>query len=511
MIRCIGTLILSVVCAYTQNLLQNPGFESWQSGIPEYWDIDDSVHIFQEYAIVHGGNCSAKESLLTQEQGRADLHQGRFEVQPNTEYIFTVWVYDNDDGGRVRHGIDWYPTGSQWHSRFSRDSTAWQELVLQAMSPSNVESATVLVRAYDSAATWDGGAVFYVDDASFSAVAAQPPFLVRSWHMPMNPGNSIEVDVYAKVTDDGTVVYDTMYYGVNNLSSLTAVTHTSVNHDTFQYSIPGCVDGDTVFYFHTFIDDDGLVTVSDTNAYYVGVCGLFINEVHYDSPGSDSGCFVEIVGDGGRVLDGFSVVGINGSNGSQYTVVELAGHVIPADGFFVIAQDSSVAHHDTVTQEINLQNGPDNVELRFHGIVVEALGYGTQNGWVFTGEWSPALDVSNGHCLGRYPDGYDSDHNAVDFHDYTIHTPGTENPIVSGYEHNRGCIPFIKHPNPVRQNTTFGTLLTHEAHYPAAVYNTLGQIVLHARSPGTRLTLPCGVYFVKAVDSRQHVKIVVVD
>ena len=509
--RCIGTLILSLVCAYTQNLLQNPGFESWSSGMPEHWNIDDSIRVFQDYTTVHSGSCSAKESLFTQEQGRADLYQGRCAVHPNTEYIFTVWIYDNDEAGRIRHGVDWYPTGSQWHSRFSTDSTAWQELTLHTISPSDAESAMVFVRAYDSAATWDGGAAFYVDDASFAAVAEQPPFLVRAWHMPMNPSDNSPVDVYAKVTDDGVITVDTLYYGVNNLSSPNTITHATVSYDTFQYIIPGCADGDTVFYYLMFIDNDKLATLSDTHAYYVGTCGLAINELHYDSPGSDSGCYLEIFGDGGFVLDGFSVVGVNGSNGSHYATVDLSGHVIPADGFFVIAQDSTVANHDMVTQEINLQNGPDNVELRFHSIVVEALGYGTPDGWVFTGEWSPAPDVAQAHCLGRYPDGYDSDHNMVDFHDYTVHTPGEGNPIVSSHDMSHKGVLFAAMTNPVRSNVTFGTLLAQDASYPVAVYNTLGQIVLRACSPTARLMVPCGVYFLKTAETVQHLKIVVVD
>lgn len=508
--RCINALILLAVCAYTQNLLQNPGFETWSSGMPEHWDIDDSISVFQEYTTVHSGNCSAQDSLFTQEQGCADLFQGRFAVHPNTEYVFTVWIYDNDGAGRIRHGVDWYPTGSQWHSRFSKDTTAWQELTMHAVSPSDAESAMAFVRAYDSAAAWDGGAIFFIDDASFSAVQEQPPFLVRAWHMPMNPDDGNPVDVYARATDDGIIVFDTLYYGINDLAQPTAMTHAGVSDDTLQYIIPGCAEGDTVFYYLVLVDDDALTTVSDTHAYYVGDCGLAINEVAYDSPGPDSGCYIEIYGDGGYALDGFTVVGVNGSNGLPYVTVELVGHTLPADGFFVIAQDSSVPNYDMVTQEINLQNGPDNVELRFHNIVVEALGYGTPNGWFFTGEWSPAPDVAQDHCLGRYPDGYDSDHNMIDFHDYTVHTPGAGNPIVSSYSRKCEKVSFTIIRNPVKQNMTCGSLLTDATSYPVVVYNTLGQIVLRATSPRVRLVLPCGIYFLKT-NCAQQLKIVVVD
>lgn len=508
---CIAMLILSVVWAHSQNLLHNPGFESWNSGMPEYWSADDSIIVFQEPGIIHGGIYSAKESLCTQAQTLADLYQGRLAVQPNTEYTFTIWVYDSDPAGRIRHGIDWYPTGSSWYSQYSTDTLGWQELILHARSPADAESAMVQIRAYDSAATWDGGAIFYVDDASFSAVPDQPPVIVRVWHMPVNPDGNSTVDVYAKVTDDGSISFDTLFYGINNLVTPSTITHTAVSHDTFRYAVPGHGEGDTVLYYHRFIDNDGHSTYSDTYAYYVGAIELVINEVLYDVPGTDSACFLELFGTGGMMLDGISVVGVNGMNGSDYATIDLSGHVLPQDGFFVIAQDITVTNADTVTQEINLQNGPDNVELRFNGITVDALGYGTLGGWYFTGEWSPAADVAAAHCLGRYPDGYDSDHNVIDFHDYTIQTPGEGNPVVVSMDASEDTPVCRMQPNPVTKGSMVGSVVGASAVFPITIYNTLGQVVLQVDTPSARLMLVPGIYFLKTHDYAHLVKIVVVD
>jgi hypothetical protein len=86
-----------------------------------------------------------------------------------------------------------------------------------------------------------------------------------------------------------------------------------------------------------------------------------ISEAFYDAVGSDDGlCFVEISGAPGTSLDGYTLEGVNGSNGSVGPVLALSGS-IPADGLFVVADDlgggvSSVAEADQIL-DFDFQNG----------------------------------------------------------------------------------------------------------------------------------------------------------
>jgi hypothetical protein len=65
-----------------------------------------------------------------------------------------------------------------------------------------------------------------------------------------------------------------------------------------------------------------------------------ISEVFYDAVGSDDGhSFVEIYGTPGADLDGLVLEGVNGSNGDITHSLALTG-AIPADGIFVLADDS---------------------------------------------------------------------------------------------------------------------------------------------------------------------------
>ena len=103
-----------------------------------------------------------------------------------------------------------------------------------------------------------------------------------------------------------------------------------------------------------------------------------ISEVFYDASGSDNGAvFVEIYGMAGTSLDGFSLEGVNGSNGSVGPVVLLSGS-IPIDGFFVVADDrgdgqSDVPFSDWIAN-FDFQNGPDSIVLRSGATVLDAVG-----------------------------------------------------------------------------------------------------------------------------------------
>ncbi|MBU2939053.1 T9SS type A sorting domain-containing protein [Lacinutrix sp. C3R15] len=58
---------------------------------------------------------------------------------------------------------------------------------------------------------------------------------------------------------------------------------------------------------------------------------VFINELHYDNTGSDTGEGFEIAGPAGTDLSGWEVVLYNGSNSSEYDTVTLSG-IIPNEG-----------------------------------------------------------------------------------------------------------------------------------------------------------------------------------
>lgn len=154
------------------------------------------------------------------------------------------------------------------------------------------------------------------------------------------------------------------------------------------------------------------------------LCGLpaaqasvIISEVFYDAAGADANqVFVELFGTAGTGLDGWSLVGINGSTGRGYLTVNLAG-VIPADGVFVVADGTAgateVSNADFITSA-NFQNGADSIQLFQGATLMDAVGYGDFASAVFAGEGAAAMDVAAGDSLARWRL-IDTDNNGADF------------------------------------------------------------------------------------------------
>jgi hypothetical protein len=155
-----------------------------------------------------------------------------------------------------------------------------------------------------------------------------------------------------------------------------------------------------------------------------------ISELFYDAVGSDDGRgFVELYGAPGTSLEGLRIEGVNGSGGALGPVLLLSG-AIPADGFFVVADDLAggptlVADADLVLS-FDFQNGPDSIVLRSGDQALDAVGYGVfAMGDVFAGEGSPAPAAPSGASLARIFADVDSDDNAADFAVLATPTPGT--------------------------------------------------------------------------------------
>ena len=154
-----------------------------------------------------------------------------------------------------------------------------------------------------------------------------------------------------------------------------------------------------------------------------------INEVYFDNPGSDGDtAFVEIHATPGLDLSGYTIVGVNGSNGEAYSSFTLpADTVVPEDALLVVADGDAVENMD-VSGLFNPQNGPDSIQLLDPtGAVVDAVAYGDFSDTEFpAGEGSPAALAPAGLTVGRGQDQPDTNNNEVDFL-ILAPTPGEHN------------------------------------------------------------------------------------
>lgn len=120
------------------------------------------------------------------------------------------------------------------------------------------------------------------------------------------------------------------------------------------------------------VDDDGVtsstavITVQDP-AVAIGVSNVWINELSYDAPGTDSNEFIEVAGVAGVNLANYSIVFYNSDNGSPYFTTNLTGLVITNEGCGYGAEYVAVP---------GIQNGaPDGVALLEGSSVLQFLGY----------------------------------------------------------------------------------------------------------------------------------------
>src|SRR5690606_29271164 len=96
------------------------------------------------------------------------------------------------------------------------------------------------------------------------------------------------------------------------------------------------------------------------------VPNVFVNELHYDNDGADANEIIELAGEAGTDITGWSIVLYNGSNGEPYNTEVLAGVFNnTTDGFGFIAVPFS-----------SIQNGPDAIALvNAEGEVIQFLSY----------------------------------------------------------------------------------------------------------------------------------------
>lgn len=147
-----------------------------------------------------------------------------------------------------------------------------------------------------------------------------------------------------------------------------------------------------------------------------------INELYYDSAGTDAGTFIELRGPAGKSLSGYTLTA-HDTAGTAYRTLTLSG-TIPASGYYVVAQDTTVPGRTLVNSGADLNNGSASLRLLRSGTVIDAVAYGTPT--TGRGEGSPAPTTGAGSALARVPDGQDTDANSADFRVQAA-TPGAAN------------------------------------------------------------------------------------
>lgn len=161
--------IVSACLGMAQNLLPNPGFESWDTTatppIPTGWSFISASGVTQESTIVHSGAYSVKN--LSPATGNTSLNVD-IPALPNTTYTIGYWVLDNDPNARSRHWVQARTATANitWASTFqpptyTSDDPAWVFVTATATTPATTEILRFDFRTYGLNG---GGGFVYFDD-----------------------------------------------------------------------------------------------------------------------------------------------------------------------------------------------------------------------------------------------------------------------------------------------------------------------------------------------------------
>ena len=228
----------------------------------------------------------------------------------------------------------------------------------------------------------------------------------------------------------------------------------------------------------------------------VPLCNPVINEVDYDNPGTDDREFIELYNpcDEPINLSGYSIVLVNGASGGAaiYNTINLPNFDLQPGGFFVICGNAGTVPNCNlvVSPATNLiQNGaPDAMALLFGSIIVDALSYeGSVPGYTEGSGVGLEDTAAPGLGIGRFPDGFDTNQNNVDFTEQCI-TPGMPNSgiaqyctLPAGYSVSEiGCQGFAS----AEYNNLTGAFTIGSSCYNYAVPNADRQLFVHQEACG---------------------------
>lgn len=246
---------------------------------------------------------------------------------------------------------------------------------------------------------------------------------------PANPSSSDSVTVNARITDDGTVEFATLYYSATQ-TSFTPVPMSALANDRYEGTIPAFPNNTTVDYYIQAGDDSGQSSAypaGSASRYVVGFVPptLYINEFvalnttlpDPDEPGTFPD-WIEIYNPGETAVD------LNGyyltDNLTNLVKSPINGSVVvPAGGFVLFYADSQPeqgANHTNFA--LSSTNGEDVALVAPDGsTLIDSHTFGPQT-----------ADISE----GRSPDGAD---NWIFFNPPTPGSSNTQPPHISATSH----------------------------------------------------------------------------
>jgi len=248
-------LIISVIALGQTNVITNGGMENWTGGVPDGWlKHTTDYDLSQNTDTVYAGSSSAR--ILLQSTTTQKFRQDDIPIIGGAHYTLQMRVYDNDTAGRVRFWGYWDgATGGPQPSFYTSDIAGWQLYEYEIDAPASATSLDLEVRFYDESASWDGDALFYLDEIAVLAPSTNAPLIsnVTTGHFDAGVG----IDIDADITDDQGIDEAWLHSSTDLGVTEDSILMSNTSGDTYQGTIPAQSNNATLQYWVSATDTDG--------------------------------------------------------------------------------------------------------------------------------------------------------------------------------------------------------------------------------------------------------------
>ena len=264
------SFLFVVSLGFADNMVSNPGFENWTAGSPDDWTTaGGAITLTQNTTIVHGGSSSCE--VIWTSTSNQYFRSNIFSVTAGSSINASVWMYDNDAGGRGRLCI-LYTGASNYYGGYSTDQANWQEITYSSTVPTGATDAQIELRFYD-VSPFPGSATVLVDDVTYDHPVSGALSISNISRQYPVPTSSQTCWVQCDITG-GTVPYTALIiYSVNGVNQ-SDISMSNTGGDTYQVILPVQSDGARVAYYIDVIDNAKANVTSSTYGLFWGTSNI---------------------------------------------------------------------------------------------------------------------------------------------------------------------------------------------------------------------------------------------
>ncbi|MBN2018534.1 MAG: T9SS type A sorting domain-containing protein [Candidatus Cloacimonetes bacterium] len=264
----VSFLFIASLC-FGDNMVDNPGFENWTAGSPDDWTTSGgSITLTQNTTNVHSGSSSCEVTWTS--TSNQDLRSNTFSVTGGAAINASVWIYDNDAGGRARLSICYNgPSGGyNYYGSYSVDQDSWQEISYSGNVGPDYTTAYMQIRFYD-VSPFPGSATVLVDDVSFEPQSTSALAISNVGREYTVPTAAQSCDITCDITG-GTPPYNAVIKWFWEGAAQSDISMSSAGDDSYSGTIVAQNDGECVSYYIDVTDNAKANVTSSTYGLFWG-------------------------------------------------------------------------------------------------------------------------------------------------------------------------------------------------------------------------------------------------